>query len=142
MSNASNSGTVRRVLTYGTFDLLHFGHVRLLERLRMLGEWTAVGLSTDDFNRQKGKTACQPYAERRAALLSTRLVDLVFEERTWEQKASDVATYDIHIFAMGDDWTGVFDETVGSSGVKVLYLPRTPGVDSTSLRAARLREDT
>ncbi len=139
MIKTRDSSASHRILTYGTFDLLHHGHIRLLERLHSLGSWLAVGLSTDEFNRMKGKAASQSYDDRRSALLSSGLVDFVFPEKNWTQKPLDIALYNVSIFAMGDDWAGVFDDEIRSSGAEVLYLPRTPGIDSSSLRAARER---
>lgn len=121
-----------RVLTYGTFDLLHYGHMRLLQRARAQGSQLVVGLSTDEFNAIKGKQAFMPYEERAELLMSCRYVDGVFPETSWDQKAEDIAKYNADIFVMGDDWTGKFDHL----GVlcKVVYLERTPLISSTLLR--------
>lgn len=123
----------RRVLTYGTFDLLHHGHLRLLERLRAFGGWLAVGLSTDAFNMSKGKTAWEPFELRRLRLEESGLVDHVFEEHSWEQKLLDIHRLNIAVLGMGYDWAGQFDY-LATSNCRVIYLPRTPNVNSTRLR--------
>jgi glycerol-3-phosphate cytidylyltransferase len=94
------------VITYGTFDLFHVGHVRLLQRLRSLGDRLIVGCSTDEFNDIKGKKSVIRYNERAEILSSCKYVDLVIPETTWEQKCSDIQKHDVRIFAMGDDWVG------------------------------------
>lgn len=126
-----------RILTYGTFDLLHIGHVRLLERLRVSAEWFAVGISTDAFNAVKGKIARESFEDRSRNVLATGLVDHVFPEEHWEQKPSDIIRLKIDVFAMGDDWSGEFDD-LAAYGVEVRYLPRTPGIDSTTIRSGLL----
>jgi glycerol-3-phosphate cytidylyltransferase len=120
------------VLTYGTFDLFHYGHIRLLQRAQSLGSKLGVGLSTDEFNNLKGKKALMSYAEREALLMSCRFVDFVFPERNWEQKAEDIATYQADVLVMGDDWTGKFDNL--SSRCRIAYLERTPLISSSLLR--------
>ncbi len=127
----------QRILTYGTFDLLHHGHLRLFQRLRGPGDWLGVGLSTEEFNFRKGKEARQSYATRLAQLRSSGFVDYVFPEVDWEQKIHDIVRLRITTFAMGDDWKGHFDH-LSATGVRILYLPRTPGVDSTRLREGLL----
>lgn len=122
-----------RILTYGTFDLLHAGHVRLFERLRASAEWLAVGVSTDEFNAVKGKAAQEPFEKRLRNVLESGLVDHSFPEQNWEQKPSDIVRLRIDVFAMGDDWRGKFD-TLADYGVEVRYLPRTPGIDSSMIR--------
>ncbi|NVK57555.1 MAG: adenylyltransferase/cytidyltransferase family protein [Alteromonadaceae bacterium] len=133
------------VVTYGTFDLFHIGHVRLLKRLKALGDRLVIGLSSDEFNVVKGKQVIIPYADRREILLSCRYVDDVFQENTWEQKRQDLLREKADIFAMGDDWAGKFDDL--QDIVKVLYLPRTQDVSTTELKTVikeihdeRLRE--
>ena len=120
------------VITYGTFDLFHVGHVRLLQRLRTLGDRLVVGCSTDEFNSTKGKKTAMPYEQRQEVLLACRYVDEVFPEKNWEQKSEDIMRFSADIFAMGDDWAGHFDdlETI----CRVVYLPRTEGVSSTDLK--------
>lgn len=121
-----------RVITYGTFDLFHIGHLRLLERLRGLGDHLTVAVSTDEFNALKGKSSIVPYADRAAIVANCRFVDAVIPESSWDQKAQDVTRYGIDIFGMGDDWAGRFDSL--ESRCKVVYLPRTTGISSTSIK--------
>lgn len=120
-------------LTYGTFDVPHYGHIRLLAHARALGLPVYVGLSTDDFNEAKGKSARLSYDERRALLLELRAVEYVFPEETWEQKESDVARFNARHFVMGSDWAGRFDYL--SPFVDVQYFPRTELVSSTDIRS-------
>lgn len=122
----------KTVLTYGTFDLFHVGHLNLLKRLSNLGDRLIVGISTDEFNDLKGKKAVYTFEERREILGSIRYVDKVIPESCWEQKLDDIARYEVDIFAMGDDWKGRFDSL--SEFVDVVYLPRTPGVSTTAIR--------
>lgn len=123
---------MKRVLTYGTFDTLHYGHIRLLQRARALGDYLIVALSTDEFNAIKGKKAFHSWEERKAHLEALRYVDLVIPERNWEQKAEDVRLYHVDIFTMGSDWEGKFDFL--SVLCEVVYLPRTEGISSTQIR--------
>ena len=123
---------MKTVVTYGTFDLFHVGHVRLLKRLRALADRLVVGCSTDEFNEKKGKHTVMPYAQREELLLSCRYVDDVFPEENWEQKRSDVERYGVDIFAMGDDWSGHFDSL--QDICEVVYLPRTRGISSTDVK--------
>lgn len=123
---------MRTVITYGTFDLFHVGHVRLLKRIRDLGDRLVVGLSSDEFNKVKGKKVIIPFADRKEILLSCRYVDDVFQENTWEQKREDIIREKAEIFAIGDDWAGKFDEL--DDIVKVLYLPRTKDISTTELK--------
>ena len=120
------------VLTYGTFDLFHYGHIRLLQRARSVGTSLAVGLSTDEFNALKGKKAFMPYAEREELLQTCRFVDHVFPENNWEQKEADITRLKAGILVMGDDWTGKFDHL--NHLCKVHYLARTPLISSSMLR--------
>ncbi len=120
------------ILTYGTFDLFHVGHVRLLKRLRQLGDKLIVGLSSDDFNTLKGKQTVMTFEQRKEILLSCRYVDDVFEESRWEQKRSDIEREKADIFAMGDDWAGKFDDLQDIT--KVVYLPRTEDVSTTEVK--------
>ena len=123
---------MKTVITYGTFDLFHIGHVNLLRRLRELGDRLVVGCSTEEFNALKGKRTVMPYEHRAGILLSLRYVDAVFPEETWEQKRNDIQRENAHIFAMGDDWTGKFDEL--NDLCEVIYLPRTRDVSSTEIK--------
>jgi glycerol-3-phosphate cytidylyltransferase len=123
---------MRTVLTYGTFDLFHVGHVRLLRRLRALGDELIVGCSTDGFNALKGKKTVMPYAQRVEILRACRYVDDVFPEEAWEQKRDDIVRFRADIFAMGDDWVGKFDEL--NDCVEVVYLPRTEDISTTEIR--------
>jgi glycerol-3-phosphate cytidylyltransferase len=120
------------VLTYGTFDLFHYGHIRLLQRAQSLGTRLGVGLSTDEFNALKNKKAFMSYDERKALLLTCRFVEFVFPENTWEQKAADISGYKANVLVMGDDWKGKFDHF--SHLCQVAYLERTPLISSTLLR--------
>lgn len=121
-----------RVITYGTFDLLHKGHVRLLKRARELGDHLTVCLSTDEFNAVKGKKAYTPYEDRKYILEAIKYVDEVIPERGWDQKINDVKENDIDIFVMGDDWRGQFDFL--KDYCKVIYLPRTEGISTTKIK--------
>lgn len=125
---------MRRVITYGTFDTLHHGHIRLLRRARALGDYLVVALSTDEFNAQKGKSSLFSYNDRKFDLEAIRYVDLVIPENTWEQKVDDVRLYGIDVFTMGHDWTGKFDFL--KDQCEVVYLERTPSISSTQIRAA------
>lgn len=123
---------MRRVITYGTFDTLHHGHIRLLRRARALGDYLIVALSTDEFNTKKGKIALFSYEDRKYDLEALRYVDLVIPERTWEQKSEDIRLYHVDVFTMGDDWTGKFDFL--KDQCEVAYLARTEGISSTQIR--------
>lgn len=125
---------MKRVITYGTFDLLHYGHINLLERAKALGDYLIVALSTDEFNRDSKHKACYfTYEERRRMLEAIRYVDLVIPETCWEQKRSDVVTYQADVFVMGDDWKGKFDFL--SDLCQVVYLPRTPEISSSQIKS-------
>jgi glycerol-3-phosphate cytidylyltransferase len=121
-----------KVLTYGTFDLLHHGHVNLLRRARELGDHLTVGLSTEEFNAGKGKKCFYPFEERALILEAIRYVDHVIPEVTWDQKIRDVQERSIDIFVMGDDWAGKFDFL--REYCDVIYLPRTVGVSSSLIK--------
>jgi glycerol-3-phosphate cytidylyltransferase len=121
-----------RVLTYGTFDILHWGHINLLKRARELGNHLTVGLSTDEFNKIKGKTSYTSYEQRKMILEAIRYVDHVIPEENWEQKREDVKAHNIDIFVMGDDWEGEFDFL--QDLCKVIYLPRTTGISTTKIK--------
>ena len=121
-----------RVLTYGTFDLFHHGHLRLLERAKSLGDYLIVVLSSDEFNKIKNKVSYYTYEQRKIILEACRYVDLVVPEYNWEQKVDDVQKYQADIFVMGDDWEGKFDFL--KEYCEVIYLPRTPDVSSTQTK--------
>jgi len=123
-----------KVITYGTFDLLHHGHINLLRRARELGDHLTVALSTEEFNAGKGKKCFHPYEDRAAVLQAIRYVDHVIPEITWEQKIPDVREHHIDIFVMGDDWEGKFDFL--REHCRVVYLPRTPYISTTSIKDA------
>lgn len=123
---------MKKVLTYGTFDLLHHGHIRLLERARALGDHLTVALSTDQFNLGKGKVCAYSYQERANILKAIRYVDEVIPETNWEQKIDDVKKHQIDIFVMGDDWEGKFDFL--SEYCQVVYLSRTPDISTTKVK--------
>lgn len=123
---------MRRVITYGTYDTLHHGHIRLLRRARSLGDYLIVALSTDYFNSMKGKEALFSYEDRKEDLEALRYVDLVIPEKSWEQKIDDVRNYHVNVFAMGDDWTGKFDFL--RPYCEVTYFERTPMISSTKIR--------
>lgn len=124
---------MKRVITYGTFDLLHYGHINLLRRAKALGDYLIVALSTDEFNwNAKGKKSYFSYEERKAMLEAIRYVDMVIPEEDWDQKATDVEKYDVDIFTMGDDWEGKFDFL--KDQCEVVYLPRTPEISSSQIK--------
>lgn len=121
-----------RVITYGTFDLLHKGHIRLLKRAKALGDHLTVCVSTDEFNALKGKKAYTSFEDRKYILEAIKYVDEVIPEEGWDQKISDVKDHNIDIFVMGDDWKGQFDFL--SDYCKVVYLPRTEGISTTKIK--------
>lgn len=119
------------VLTYGTYDFLHKGHIRLLKRARDLGDYLILGLSTDEFNELKNKKAIFPYEERKLIVESLKFVDKVIPEKSWEQKLDDIINYNVDIFVMGDDWEGKFDFL--KEYCEVIYLERTKGISRSEL---------
>lgn len=124
---------MKRIITYGTFDLLHYGHINLLRRAKALGDYLVVGLSTDEFNwNSKHKKCYFCYEKRKQLLEAIRYVDLVIPEENWEQKTSDVELYKIDTFVMGDDWKGKFDFL--KSQCEVVYIERTPEVSITQIK--------
>ena len=123
---------MKTILTYGTFDLLHTGHIRLLQRAKELGDYLIVAISTDEFNSMKGKTSYFSYEERKEMVDAIKYVDRVIPETDWEQKISDVIKHEVDIFVMGDDWKGKFDFL--KDYCEVIYLPRTEGVSSTKIK--------
>jgi glycerol-3-phosphate cytidylyltransferase len=122
----------KTVLTYGTFDMFHIGHLKLLERLSRLGDRLIVAVSSDEFNSIKGKKVMIPYEQRAAIVEAIKYVDMVIPEHNWEQKTEDIKKYNIDIFAMGHDWEGKFDEL--KVYCDVVYLPRTEGISTTDLK--------
>jgi glycerol-3-phosphate cytidylyltransferase len=120
------------VLTYGTFDLFHIGHLNLLKHLKSLGTYLIVGVSTDEFNTIKGKKTVIPYTQRAELVAAVRYVDQVIPESNWEQKAHDINTYQVDIFGMGDDWVSQFDHLANLC--EVVYLPRTKNISTTELK--------
>jgi len=122
----------RIVITYGTFDLLHYGHINLFKRAKALGDYLIVAISTDEFNEIKGKTCYFPYEKRKIIVEAVRYVDKVIPENTWEQKVFDIKKHNVDVFVMGDDWTGKFDDL--KEYCEVIYLPRTPDVSTTSIK--------
>ncbi|RKX88066.1 MAG: glycerol-3-phosphate cytidylyltransferase [Spirochaetes bacterium] len=120
------------VITYGTFDLLHWGHINLLKRAKALGDTLIVGLSTDEFNQNKHKQSVHKYDERKYILEAVCYVDRVIPEVSWEQKISDIKKYNVDIFVMGSDWEGEFDFL--KEYCKVVYLPRTEGISTTEIK--------
>ena len=125
---------MKRVLTYGTFDLLHYGHIRLLQRARALGDYLIVALSTDEFNEIKGKKSYHNYETRKKKLEAIRYVDLVIPEECWEQKVSDVQKYDVDIVVMGSDWAGSDKFDYLKDYCEVVYLDRTEGISTTKIK--------
>lgn len=125
---------MKRVLTYGTFDLLHYGHINLLRRAKALGDYLVVAVSTDDFNEIKGKKAYHNYETRKMMLEAVRYVDLVIPEENWEQKIDDVKKYDIDIVVMGSDWAGSDRFDYLKDYCEVVYLPRTEGISTTQIK--------
>lgn len=129
-----------RIITYGTFDLFHFGHLELLRRAKGLGDYLMVAVSTDEFTKkEKGKDCVRPYVERAAIVAANKYVDNVIPEVCWKQKPDDVKKHDIDIFVIGDDWRGKFDEQLDHL-CKVVYLPRTNSVSSSDIRKAIARK--
>lgn len=127
---------MKRVITYGTFDLLHYGHINLFKRAKALGDYLIVAVSTDEFNWEKKHKKCYfSYDKRKALVEAVRYVDLVIPEESWDQKRADMHDFNVDVFCIGDDWKGKFDY-LKEEGVEVVYFPRTPEISST-----RIRED-
>jgi glycerol-3-phosphate cytidylyltransferase len=132
---------MKKILTYGTFDLFHRGHINLLKRAKAMGDFLIVAISTDEFNTLKNKRSFYSYEERKLVLEAIRYVDLVIPENDWEQKKHDIAEHNIDIFVMGDDWLGKFDEL--KDLCEVIYLPRTSGISTTQTKARfRINEES
>ena len=126
---------MKRVITYGTFDMLHYGHINLLRRAKELGDYLIVVLSTDEFNwDEKGKKTYFSYQQRKQLLEAIRYVDLVIPEQSWEQKITDVDLYKVDTFVMGDDWKGEFDYVSDQTSADVVYLERTPEISTTQIK--------
>lgn len=120
------------VLTYGTFDMFHIGHLNLLNRLKNLGSKLIVAVSTDEFNSIKGKKTLIPFEQRALIVQNIKCVDMVISEKNWEQKIDDIKKYNVDIFAMGEDWQGKFDFL--KDYCEVIYLPRTQNISTTELK--------
>ena len=118
------------VITYGTFDTFHYGHLEMLRKAKELGDFLIVGLSTDDFNTEKGKTSKFNFERRKKWLESIKYVDKIISENNWEQKKDDIKKFNVDIFVIGDDWKGKFDDLP----CKVVYLERTKGISSTQIK--------
>lgn len=125
---------MKRVITYGTFDMLHYGHINLLKRAKQLGDYLIVACSTDEFNSSaKKKKAFFSYEQRKELLEAIRYVDLVIPEESWDQKKTDIQEFRVDTFVIGDDWAGKFDY-LKEFGCDVVYLPRTPEISTTSIK--------
>ncbi|HAV52873.1 MAG TPA: glycerol-3-phosphate cytidylyltransferase [Leuconostoc mesenteroides] len=126
---------MKRIITYGTFDMLHYGHINLLKRAREMGDYLVVALSTDEFNwNSKQKKTYFSFEKLKQLLEAIRYVDLVIPEESWEQKVTDVSTYDIDTLVMGDDWAGKFDFIAEKTDTEVIYLHRTPEISTTRIK--------
>ena len=123
---------MKKVITYGTFDLIHMGHINILRRAKEMGDYLVVAISTDEFNTIKHKQAYYSFEQRKQILEAIRYVDEVIPEHTWDQKIQDVKEHDIDIFVMGHDWEGEFDFL--KEYCEVIYLPRTEGVSTTKTK--------
>ena len=123
----------KTVITYGTFDLFHIGHLKLLQRIKSLGDKLIVAVSTDEFNELKEKKTIIPYEQRKEIVENIKCVDLVIPEENWEQKVDDIKKYNINTFAIGDDWEGKFDFL--KEYCEVIYLERTKGISSSQLKS-------
>lgn len=123
----------KTIITYGTFDMFHIGHLKLLERLKLMGTKLIVAVSTDEFNEGKGKKTLIPYEQRAEIVKAIKYVDMVIPETAWEQKSHDIQKYNVDVFAIGDDWEGKFDFL--KEYCEVVYLTRTDGISSTDLKA-------
>ncbi|MCT8399544.1 glycerol-3-phosphate cytidylyltransferase [Weissella cibaria] len=126
---------MKRVITYGTFDMLHYGHINLLRRAKERGDYLIVALSTDEFNwNSKSKRTYFSFDKRKQLLEAIRYVDLVIPEESWNQKVSDIKLYQVDEFVMGDDWAGQFDFLSTETNAKVVYLERTPEISTTQIK--------
>lgn len=126
---------MKRVITYGTFDMLHYGHINLLKRAKKMGDYLIVVLSSDEFNwKSKQKKTYFSFEKRKQLLEAIRYVDLVIPENSWDQKISDMKMWQVDEFVMGDDWSGKFDYLTEQTGVNVTYLERTPEISTTQIK--------
>ena len=125
---------MKRVLTYGTYDLLHYGHINLLKRAKELGDYLIVGLSTDEFNEIKGKKAYHNYETRKLMLEAIRYVDLVIPEENWSQKIDDIKMYQVDLLVMGDDWSDSEKFTSLKEYCEIRFLPRTKGISTSKIK--------
>ena len=123
---------MKKVITYGTFDLFHIGHLNILKRAKALGDYLVVAVSSDDFNALKGNICVIPDYERMAIVEAIKYVDEVIPENSWEQKIEDVKKHNIDVFVMGNDWEGKFDFL--KEYCEVVYLPRTDGISTTQIK--------
>ena len=123
---------MKKVITYGTFDLFHLGHLRILERAKDLGDFLIVAISSDEFNSIKGKQCVYPYEHRAQIVEAIKYVDMVIPEHNWEQKIKDVKDNNVDIFVMGDDWRGKFDFL--KEHCEVIYLDRTKDISTTQIK--------
>jgi len=123
---------LKKVITYGTFDLLHPGHVNLLRRAKELGDYLIVAVSTDAFNKLKHKESFLPYDDRKMVVEAIRYVDEVIPEESWDQKVIDVEKLGVDVFVIGDDWAGEFDFL--KPHCEVVYLTRTPDISTTKIK--------
>jgi glycerol-3-phosphate cytidylyltransferase len=123
---------MKKVITYGTFDLIHHGHINILRKAKEYGDYLIVGLSSDEFNILKGKEAYYSYDERKLILEAIKYVDEVIPEHNWNQKSEDIQTNQIDLFVMGSDWEGKFDDL--NDYCEVIYLPRTEGISTTKIK--------
>lgn len=130
---------MKKIITYGTFDLLHYGHINLLKRAKALGDYLIVGLSTDEFNQIKGKSSYFSYEERKILLESIVYVDEIIPETNWEQKKYDIVLHNADTFVMGNDWEGEFDFL--SDICNVVYLPRTKGISTTKIKKDLVKQE-
>lgn len=129
---------MKKVITYGTFDLIHYGHINLLRRAKSMGDCLIVGLSSDAFNKEKSKESFFDYSKRKMLLEAVRYVDRVIPEESWDQKIRDIQLFDIDVFVIGDDWQGKFDYL--KEYCEVVYLPRTPEVSTTGIKNGILQQ--
>lgn len=131
---------MKTILTYGTYDLLHYGHIRLLKRAKELGDYLIVGISNDEFNQIKGKKSYYDYETRKLMLEAIRYVDKVIPETDWNQKPSDIKKYNVDVVVMGDDWEGDPRFECLREYCEVVYLKRTEGISTTKIKEKLSKE--